>query len=899
MKKEINNNNNKNDYDASQNTSTIYEQLRCCPFRYKKRSMPLASSDDNWVSQLIPETKFEEPIPLSIRKQLKTFAQKIYKDNVEAFKSVKSKRQSFGNKDFHGALLSHGTARDKIAAYMFKCMESPLYTLEELFSLVDFINPNLKSSSKAIADIASVFQTSLLPDGHVAKEFECHNFMNLTQYLRTNFEQVERQLMLWYFENEVRSAYLKFVENIDKLCYDTRSKVKASGVKGLHIIFKNHPLQDSELVLQKFVNKLGDTNKNVKGLVLHAVTNLQKDHPAIKTMLISLVEELLCRPNVHSGAQYSGLCFLRDIILSKAEVSVALKLVKIYFQFFELCSKKGEVDSRFMATILRGLNRAYPYLKDSNPEILNKQIETLYKLCHLVNFSVGIQALQLIYQVQSTSEDVPSDRLYTVVYGKILDKEFGHSSFKSAFLNLIFRMMVRDTNVNRVCAFVRRLLQVARYHSSEVASGVLFLISETVKDNRLLRKDLVFFLMTGYDTKPVIKTEFVDKEGKGDFKKKHKKKLLENSEEITVKQEVRTTEYNSQIRNPLYCGADLLPFWELVYFQKHFHPTVSLFASKLLEQIFVQYSGDPLEDLTLTRFLDRFVQRNPKKIKTDKNDIAAVFGSRSVYAPKGSRSIKIDSDDFKNLQKDDVAPEDLFLHSYFTTYRKQNEAKKRKRDDDEESIDDEQFTEYLKQMSAFKDIDKIADELDEEEEANLDFASKINKTGERNVASDDEDEEEMSDEDDEDEDLESEEEMNENIKDHNNLSDELGEDFSDDDEDIGSEEEMDFSDEEQEPQRKGKKQNARSKPKSWGSWRDKLVDAEELSQLLEENSDNKYAGTSEDVLNKDKSHKKQLKWEKDRIVSGSKKQFKKFKPNTKKKGNFNKRPFKKGKNKFK
>ncbi|RXG55749.1 CCAAT/enhancer-binding protein zeta [Armadillidium vulgare] len=727
MKKEINNNNNnQNDHDASQNTSTLYEQLRCCPFRYKKRSMPHVSSDDNWVSQLIPETKFEEPIPLTIRKHLKTFAQKIYKDNVEAFKSVKSKRQSFGNKDFHGALLSHGTAKDKIAAYMFKCMESPLYTLEELFSLVDFINPNLKSNSKAIADIASVFQTSLLPDGHVAKEFECHNFMNLTQHLRTNFEQVERQLMLWYFENEVRSAYLKFVENIDK----------------------------------------------------------------------------------------------------------------------------GEVDSRFMATILRGLNRAYPYLKDSNPEILNKQIETLYKLCHLVNFSVGIQALQLIYQVQSTSEDVPSDRLYTVVYGKILDKEFGHSSFKSAFLNLIFRMMVRDTNVNRVCAFVRRLLQVARYHSSEVASGVLFLISETVKDNRLLRKDLVFFLMTGYDMKPVIKTEFVDKERKGDFKKKHRKKLLENSEKITVMQEVRTTEYNSHIRNPLYCGADLLPFWELVYFQKHFHPTVSLFASKLLEQIFIQYSGDPLEDLTLTRFLDRFVQRNPKKIKTDKNDIAAVFGSRSVYAPKGSRSIKIDSEDFKNLQTDDVAPEDLFLHSYFTTYRKQNEGKKRKRDDDEESIDDEEFTKYLKQMSAFKDIDKIADELDDEDEVGLDFASKISKTSEKN---DDEDEEEMADEDeedDEDEEFESEEEMNENPKDRDNLSDELGEDFSDDDVE-DSEEEMDFSNEEQEPQRKDKKQN------------------------------------------------KQLQWEKDRIGSGSKKQFKKFKLNTKKKGNFNKKPFKKGKNKFK
>lgn len=34
---------------------------------------------------------------------------------------------------------------------------------------------------------------------------------------------------------------------------------------------------------------------------------------------------------------------------------------------------------------------------------------------------------------------------------------------------------------------------------------------------------------------------------------------------------------------------------------------------------FIQYSGDPLQDFTLIRFLDRFVFRNPKQLKGERN----------------------------------------------------------------------------------------------------------------------------------------------------------------------------------------------------------------------------------------------------------------------------------------
>ena len=42
------------------------------------------------------------------------------------------------------------------------------------------------------------------------------------------------------------------------------------------------------------------------------------------------------------------------------------------------------------------------------------------------------------------------------------------------------------------------------------------------------------------------------------------------------------------------------------------HPSVAAFARTLLAGTYISYDGDPLRDLTLTAFLDKFVQRKPK-----------------------------------------------------------------------------------------------------------------------------------------------------------------------------------------------------------------------------------------------------------------------------------------------
>lgn len=65
-------------------------------------------------------------------------------------------------------------------------------------------------------------------------------------------------------------------------------------------------------------------------------------------------------------------------------------------------------------------------------------------------------------------------------------------------------------------------------------------------------------------------------------------------------------------REPLYAHAERSCLWELVVLAACVHPSVAAMARSLLAGAPVVYSGDPLRDLSLTAFLDKFVQRKPK-----------------------------------------------------------------------------------------------------------------------------------------------------------------------------------------------------------------------------------------------------------------------------------------------
>lgn len=69
----------------------------------------------------------------------------------------------------------------------------------------------------------------------------------------------------------------------------------------------------------------------------------------------------------------------------------------------------------------------------------------------------------------------------------------------------------------------------------------------------------------------------------------------------------------------IFCSPDIVYSCNVELFQVHYHPSVSLFAHRVISGEVINYSGDPLHDFTLIRFLDRFVYRNPKKTDEQKD----------------------------------------------------------------------------------------------------------------------------------------------------------------------------------------------------------------------------------------------------------------------------------------
>lgn len=67
--------------------------------------------------------------------------------------------------------------------------------------------------------------------------------------------------------------------------------------------------------------------------------------------------------------------------------------------------------------------------------------------------------------------------------------------------------------------------------------------------------------------------------------------------------------YDITKRAPQFARAERACWWELCGLRAHVHPSVAAMAGALLAGTSVVYDGDPLGDLTVLAFLDKFVKR--------------------------------------------------------------------------------------------------------------------------------------------------------------------------------------------------------------------------------------------------------------------------------------------------
>lgn len=115
------------------------------------------------------------------------------------------------------------------------------------------------------------------------------------------------------------------------------------------------------------------------------------------------------------------------------------------------------------------------------------------------------------------------------------------------YLNLLFRALKADTQVKRVKAFVKRVIQIATFHQPSFICGVLFLLSELEG----VIPSLHSLMDTPQETAEDEEEVFRDVPEEGEEKEEEEK-------------EKKTVEYDGRKRDPSHANADRSCLWELV-----------------------------------------------------------------------------------------------------------------------------------------------------------------------------------------------------------------------------------------------------------------------------------------------------------------------------------------------
>ncbi|NXC51167.1 CEBPZ protein, partial [Penelope pileata] len=891
---------------------------------FQARQVVLVRPSGKWYDLEYTGESSTEPQDPALLAQYKALAQKLYQHETELFRN-KAEYQKGTSSAWMKTVVSSGTLADRMAAMTLLIQDSAVHSLHFIENLVNLVKKkgSRQQSLMALDTFRELLISDLLPDTRKLWSFSQRPFHNLEEMSSGNKDSRDRRLILWYFEHQLKLQVAEFVHGLETLSHDSLTATKARAMAAAHELLCNKPEQEKFLLVQ-LVNKLGDPQNKIATKASYLLETLLYKHPNMKGVVCSEVERLLYRSNISTKTQYYAMCFLNQIVLSHEETPLANKLVALYLSFFRSCIKKKDVESKMLSALLSGVNRAYPYA-ETGDEKVKEQMNTLFKVLHLVNFNTCVQALMLLFQVMDSQQTV-SDRYYAALYKKLLDPGLATCSKPSMFLNLVYKSLKADVVLRRVKAFVKRLLQVTTGQQPSFICGTLYLLSELLKVKPGLRVQLQDHVES--DEEECFKDQEDAEEDEETFVDADKE--VEREERSTTENSAKTNSsssaaswvhhvnmggrkngvsYDPLHRNPLYCGAESTSLWELKKLSEHFHPSVALFAKTILEGNHIEYSGDPLQDFTLMRFLDRFVYRNPKVHKGKENTSSVVMQRKKKQFMTDVRNLAVNSKEFLAKDESKIPVDELFFHRFYTKFDTRRE--KQKRQEDEESVEDVDDDEFERALDAFEAdssaIDVVQDDLDFA--GNIKKKTKGNKKSKRSEESsadweDSDDEDEFSDLDDEEVSLGSmeEDDFEEDVDEEGGVFMDVSDDDNNPDLNNGN------------PSKSVSKKTKRKKDMNSGGSlegskqgkRRKLKDAkilaaaEEFGYLLDENAGSKFDNIGMNAMaNRDNANVKQIKWEVERdrwlhnrdvkSIIRRKKQFRRTGPKKKYKGKKTKR----------
>eukprot|EP01023_Acetabularia_acetabulum_P059807 TRINITY_DN7190_c0_g1_i2.p1 TRINITY_DN7190_c0_g1~~TRINITY_DN7190_c0_g1_i2.p1 ORF type:complete len:1104 (+),score=203.09 TRINITY_DN7190_c0_g1_i2:85-3396(+) len=753
--------------------------------------------------------KKEEPIDENTLQQLRQMGEHLQKQENAAFQRLMH-QQKLKDMKWLSYVKTGGTTTDRIAAATLLIQESAVANIDSIDLLLSWVEKR-KGGGTAIAQamdaLTELFMLNLIPPHRKLKFLSQQQDLYTVKFLLLGDKNLEgskeakKKLLYWYIEETVKRKYHAFVSALELLSKDNLEFLRGKALRCTSKLLSSRAEQEGRL-LKVVVNKLGDIERKIASNAGYLLTTLLHQHPAMKTVVAREVERYLFRPGLKTKAQYYAILFLNNIILSnnQDDRQLAKKLVDLFFMLFRLIlsgkmghaaklqqeqdskvennkhnlknkqrkkkrkpsvnkneaegkPKAEEMDARMLSAIITGVRRAFPYVDPEEVEsLVDRHANDLFHLVHVAPFTVGVQALMLLFQLMASKTSV-NDRFYRTLYACILSTGFLSASLSkpSMFLSLVFKAMKQDISLARISAFTKRLLQVSIVGPSHFACGTLLILSEVLKvqpglwtairqsedhdedekfedvtsdtDTEVKSKQIIGngIVNSSQRVKSEVDSDFeneqtagkdfqinldfveqqrttkklrfgtVDQKDDAEYSRKNIKKKQKASfenKQLCINREVQQ-QYDMKKREPLYCGAQTACWWELCVLAAHSHPTVSVWARTIIQGEVIHYEGDPLVDYTLSAYLDKFAHKKAKPLKKSKHRFHEAFRQTP-----GLQSSEGEAAALALKEAGAEGPEDVLFGKYYelkrnNPFKNKRALKKQKMKLDQEDTDDE------------------------------------------------------------------------------------------------------------------------------------------------------------------------------------------------------------------
>ncbi|KRX91708.1 CCAAT/enhancer-binding protein zeta, partial [Trichinella pseudospiralis] len=617
------------------------------------------SSVQKWFDAKFTDMVGSQPLSEHSLMKMQAYAKQLFQDHAITYEK-ETMGKNANQSRWMNSVVSGGTLSDRVAALGLLVQQSPLHNLKHLDTL---LNKN-RHEALIAADVAKdLFIEELLPDRKLIP-FKLRPYVEIENTKGQSKAVVDRKLLLWQFESELKLKYQQFLHALEQLCHDTVEAVRLKGCV-LLVDLLIAKAEQEQFILSSLVNKLGDQSVKVATQVVKLISRLFVAHPNMKVVVVNELEKLIYRKNITPCAQFYAICALLKVPLNRNnDEDLACKILNVYFDLFKIVIQSDVENQRLLRHLLLGTNVAFSFSKGKFDRI-SEEVDTLYKIAATSSLYINLQALALLFQV--------------------LDS------------------MSQDFSDQRIRAFVKRLLQVCLMAPAPFICAALLVISQALH-GRLKRFIAIANQLVDDDHEEQEKVN--DEEEKELENEKIKQTLNESSHTDDDNQQTVNNvygnvycfrEYNIAGREPLHANADRESLVELLLLRNHYHPTVAVFAESLLKGNHINYSGNPLDDFSLMHFLDRFVFKNPKKSITENNTEKRGY-KRKIYDPWSLRSLPVTSSAYAMHHKSHVPPDEKYLHSFMTNENVKRAEEQLSAESDGESVNSDEFEILLDKM---------------------------------------------------------------------------------------------------------------------------------------------------------------------------------------------------------